>query len=381
MYEYIDTTDKLQNFIERISTASWVVLDTEFIRGRHYFSKLCLIQIATEDHLACIDPLACKDLSAFASILYNTKITKVLHAVHQDIDIFYQLFKKIPTPIFDSQTAAAALGIDHQIGYSNLVLALLGIELDKSQSRTDWAKRPLSSKQLNYAIDDVRYLREIYPLLLTQLQQLNRLDWLTPSIEHSTAISTYQPQPEAMWKKVHGKQILNGQQLAVLRELAAWRETTAIKRNLPRRWLTPDPLLIDLAKRQPDTTDLIQRLHNANTKQLQPYHKQWLSCIKKAQDMPLEQWPVPKTYQKPSKLQIKLIDLLQLAVRYHANKHNVSSILIANRKTIESMVIEGRNELSNDWRGALVNKSFAAIIAGKAHVSVNQKGDVNLSYQ
>ncbi|HHL19511.1 MAG TPA: ribonuclease D [Thiothrix sp.] len=381
MYEYIDTTDKLQHFINRISTASWVALDTEFIRGRHYFSRLCLIQIATEDHIGCIDPLACKDLSAFASILYNKKITKVLHAVHQDIDIFYQLFKQIPTPIFDSQTAAAVLGIGHQIGYSNLVLALLGIELDKSQSRTDWAKRPLSSKQLDYAIDDVRYLREIYPLLLTQLQQLNRLDWLIPSAEHSTALSTYQPQPEAMWKKVHGKQTLNGQQLAVLRELAAWREITAIKRNLPRRWLTPDPLLIDLAKRQPNTTHLIQRLHHANTKQLQPYHKQWLSCIKKAKNTPSEQWPIPKTYQKPSKSQIKLIDLLQLAVRYHANKHNISPILIANRKTIESMVIEGRNTLANDWRGALVNKSFAAIIAGKAHISINQQGDVNLSYK
>jgi len=381
MYEYIDTTDKLQNFIERISTASWVALDTEFIRGRHYFSRLCLIQIATEEHIACIDPLACKDLSAFASILYNTKITKVLHAVHQDIDIFYQLFKQIPTPIFDSQTAAAVLGIGNQIGYSNLVLALLGIELDKSQSRTDWAKRPLASKQLDYAIDDVRYLREIYPLLLTQLQQFNRLDWLTSSIKHSTAISTYQPQPEAMWKKVHGKQMLNAQQLAVLRELAAWREITAIKRNLPRRWLTPDPLLIALAKQQPDTTHLIQRLHNANTKQLRPYHKQWLACIKKAQAMPTAQWPAPKTYQKPSKEQNKLIDLLQLAVRYHANKHSVSMTLIANRKTIENMVIEGRNQLSNDWRGALVNKSFAAIIAGKAYISVNQKEEVTLKYK
>jgi ribonuclease D len=121
-------------------------------------------------------------------------------------------------------------------------------------------------------------------------------------------------------------------------------------------------------------------LHNANTKQLKPYHKQWLACIKKAQNIPAAQWPEPKAYQKPNKEQNKLIDLLQLAVRYHADKNNVSAILIANRKTLESIVMNGKDQLSNDWRGALVNKSFAAIIAGKAHVSVDQKGKVTLKY-
>lgn len=378
MYEYIDTTDKLDNFIERISTASWLALDTEFIRGRHYFSKLCLIQIATKDHLACIDPLACDDLSSFADLLYNTNITKVLHAVHQDMDIFYQLFKKIPTPIFDSQVAAAVLGIGNQIGYSNLVAALLEIELDKSQSRTDWAKRPLSTRQLNYAIDDVRYLREIYPMLLDQLQKLNRLDWLMPSFEHSTAITTYQPQPEKMWLKVHGKQSLNAQQLAVLRDLAAWRETTAIKRNLPRRWLMPDSLLVDLARQQPTTTYAIQRLRGTNTKQLRPYHDQWVNCINKAKRLPEAQWPAVKLYQKPNKQQAILIDTLQLVVRYYADKHSISATLIASRKIIEGMVVEGRSRLSEDWRGTLVNKSFTAVIAGKAHVKVDQKGRITL---
>lgn len=377
MYEYIDSTEQLKDFIERISTSRWVVLDTEFLRGRHYFSKLCLIQVATDKHLACIDPLACQDLSAFASILYNTNITKVLHAAHQDFDIFYQLFKQIPSPIFDSQTAAAVLGIGNQIGYSNLVFALLGIELDKSQSRTDWTKRPLSTKQLNYAIDDVRYLREIYPIMLTRLQQLNRLDWLIPSFEHSTALSTYEPQPEQMWKRVHGKQTLNSQQLSILRELTAWREITAMIRNLPRRWLIPDSLLIDLARQQPHTLNNIQRLRSANTNQLKPYHQQWLNCINKAQKLPAEQWPNVKIYQKPNKEQSKLIDSLQLMVRYYAEKHQVSASLIANRKTLETMVLAGENKIADDWRGSLVNKSFAALIAGKADISIDQKGRIS----
>lgn len=382
MYEYIDTSEKLQVFIERIANASWVALDTEFMRDNHYFSRLCLIQVATEEHIACIDPLACDDLSAFATILYDTNITKVLHAAHQDFDIFYQLFKKIPTPLFDTQIAAAVLGIGEQtqMGYSNLVKHILAVELDKSQSRTNWQQRPLSAKQLDYAIDDVRYLRQLYPLLVKQLQQLDRFAWLEPSFAHSTALSTYQTQFDKLWKKVRGKQKLDGQQLAVLRELTIWREKVAIKRDLPRRWVVKDSLLIHLARFQPNSINGIRRLRAASTKQLKPYHQIWLKLIKKAQQIPEAEWPVMKAYKKPNKTQVKKIELLQLAVRYYAEKHNISTTLIANRKTLEKMVLEERNTLSDDWRGDLVNDSFAALLAGEMKISVDQQDRVILNH-
>lgn len=379
MYDYIDTKEKLQEFADKIASYEWLVIDTEFVRERHYYSNLCLIQLATEDHMACVDPIACSDLSPLAPILHDPKITKVLHAVHQDLEIFYQLFGQVPSPIFDTQPAAAVLGLGEQVGYAKLVFELLNVSLDKSQSRTNWAKRPLSSKQLAYAIDDVRYLREIYPIMLERLNDLGRMEWLKADFEYAITASTYEPKPREMWKKIRGRQSLRPPQLAVLRELVAWREDKAIEKNLPRRWIVADDLMIDLARQQPENEDNILQFRSASKKQHGHYFKDWLACIHTGQQIPKEEWPVIKISKKPTKAQSLLIDLLLLVVRYEANKHNVSPALIVSRKKLEKMLLEGRTHLSEDWRGALVNESFDAIITGGANVSVDDDGVVLIS--
>ena len=379
MYEYIDTKEKLQSFVNKIASYEWLAIDTEFVRERHYYSNLCLIQLATQDHMACVDPIACDDLSPLATILYNPDITKVLHAVHQDLEIFYQLFGQVPAPIFDTQPAAAVLGLGEQVGYAKLVFELLNVSLDKSQSRTNWAKRPLSSQQLTYAIDDVRYLREIYPIMLERLNDLGRMEWLKSDFDYAMMASTYEPKPCEMWKKIRGRQSLKSQQLAVLRELTVWREYQAIDKNLPRRWIVADDLLIDLARQQPESAEEIQQFRSINMKQHGRYIKDWLACIQTGQQLPKEEWPVIKVSRKPTKAQSLLIDLLLLAVRYQANKYDVAPALIASRKKLEKMLLEGRTHLSEDWRGALVNESFDAIIEGKASVSVDEEGVVLIS--
>ncbi|MBD3669210.1 MAG: ribonuclease D, partial [Gammaproteobacteria bacterium] len=174
-YIYVDTQATLDELCAQLSGSQWLTLDTEFIREETYYPQLCLIQIGNDDVIACVDPIALDDLSPLLDLLYRDDITKVLHAARQDMEIFHKLRGHPPGNLFDTQIAATLLGQGDQIGYGNLVKAMLDVELDKAHSRTDWSKRPLSPEQLEYAADDVRYLRDIYKQQLTQLKQMNRL--------------------------------------------------------------------------------------------------------------------------------------------------------------------------------------------------------------
>ncbi len=370
MYDYIDTREKLEQFVNTISGYDWIAIDTEFIREKTYFSRLCLLQVATPDHLACIDPLVIEDISSLKQVLNNPAITKVLHAAHQDQEIFYNLFGEAPAPIFDTQPAASVLGVGDQIGYARLIEAFLGVSLAKTQSRTDWSRRPLSEKQLDYAIDDVRYLREAYPVIRQQLEQQSRLAWLQSDFERYTQAQTFEPKPQEMWKRVKGHQRLNPLQLTIVQALAAWREQLAIKKNLPRRWLITDDLIIDMALQQPANKKELEQLRTIKPRQHTRYFKDWLNCIHKAQALPENEWLRLPKFTKPSKEQALLIDLLMLAIRKQADEHHISPALIASRKKMEKLVLSGENQLANDWRGAIVNPLIADILAGKTHLCV-----------
>jgi len=379
VYDYIDTQEKLEQFVDTISHYDWIAIDTEFIREKTYFSRLCLLQIATTDHLACIDPLAIEDISSLKRILNNPAITKVLHAAHQDQEIFYHLFGKAPAPIFDTQPAASVLGVGDQIGYARLIEEFLGVSLAKTQSRTDWSRRPLSDKQLDYAIDDVRYLREAYPLIRQKLEQQSRLNWLSSDFERYSQAETFEPKPDEMWKRVKGHQRLNPLQLTIVQALAAWRERLAIKKNLPRRWLISDDLILDMALQQPDNEDELKQLRTIKPKQHARYFKDWLKCIHQAQALPEEQRLRLPRFTRPDSKQALLIDLLMLAIRMQAEAHQISASLIASRKKIEKLVLSGETQLPNDWRGAMVNPLIADILAGDACFCVTDGARVVIS--
>ena len=379
MYDYIDTQEHLEKFVETISHYDWVAIDTEFIREKTYFSRLCLLQVATTDHLACIDPLAIKDISALKKILYDPKITKVWHAAHQDQEIFYNIFGEPPSPIFDTQPAAAVLGIGDQIGYAKLIESFLGITLEKTQSRTDWSRRPLSDKQLEYAIDDVRYLRQAYPKIVKRLQEQSRLEWLQSDFDRYTAAETFSPKPEKMWKKVKGHQRLKPLQLTIVQELAAWRETIALKKDLPRKWIMSDDFILDLAIQQPDNMDEISNMRTLKSKKDSRYFKDWLARIHKAQQMKENDWLRLPAFKKPSQDQAILVDLLMVAIRKQANRHNISASIITSRKKLEKLVMSGATQLPNDWRGALVNPIISKILNGSAHFSVENGNKVRIS--
>nr|CAA6799671.1 MAG: Ribonuclease D (EC [uncultured Thiotrichaceae bacterium] len=370
MFEYIDNNQALSDYIKRVESAKWAMLDTEFIREKTYSPKLCLIQVATEDTQACIDPLAISDLSPFFDWIYREDMVKVFHAAWQDLEIVYQLSNAIPTPVFDTQIAAAVMGLGDQMGYARLIEQLLGIQLDKSQSRTDWSRRPLNQKQLEYAIGDVTYLRDIYPILLKQLEESGRLSWLKKSFSHLEDATQYEPDPRAIWRRVKGVQLLKPIQLTALRELAAWREEQAIRKNLPRRWLMSDEVLIDIVRMKVADIDSFEQVRGLKKEQIARNGKLWLSLIEAGQALPREEWPeLPKKRKLDTQLSL-VADLLMVLVNQQARENNISPPMIATRSQVEKMLSEGREKLSDDWRGSLMNEAFSDLLSGKAAMRI-----------
>ena len=375
MYQVITTNDDLSSYIESIKDCKWLALDTEFIRERTYYPKLCLVQIAAHDktgnlQLACIDPLAIEDISPLLYLLNNTNITKVLHAAHQDLEIFNFLSDQIPHPIFDTQPAAAVLGYGDQMGYGRLMQQVLKVDLDKSQSRTDWAKRPLKQAQLDYAIDDVRYLAQAYPIMRDQLISLKRLNWLDNDFAHFIDPSLYAINALSRWKKVKGLQVLKRPQLAILQELAAWREEVAELKDLPRRWVMKDEILIDLARQQPKDLQSIADMRGINAERTKKYHQTWLDCIQKGKALDESKWPEISRRNKPSSTQDKVIDVLMTALNIRAKELGITPAVITTRKKVAGMVQEKRQILSNDWRGALVNVLFSELLEGSKAITI-----------
>ena len=371
MFEVIETKDDLIQFIEKISDSDWLALDTEFLREKTYYAKLCLIQIESNNGLrACIDPLSIDDISPLTDLLKDTNITKVFHAAHQDLEILLQMTGSVPAPIFDTQTAASVLGIGDQMAYARLVEALTGKVLSKAQSRTNWAQRPLKPAQLDYAIDDVRYLAQIYPKMLKQLQSKDRLQWLDKDFDQAADPQTYAINAQQRWKKVRGLQVLKRPQLAMLKHLAAWREEKAEQSNLPRKWIIGDEILIELAKQQPSNKEELAEIRGLNVDRTQKYHKLWFDLIEKGLATPEDEWPELPRSKKPTPNQNITIDLLMLVLQIQAKKHGIMPAVIATRKQVAAMVQAGDSHLSNDWRGKLVNDEFSKLLSGELNLGI-----------
>jgi len=247
----IDTTAALTSLCNQMATSPWLAVDTEFERERTYYPELCLLQIANADTTAIIDPLAIADMHPVYDLLYNPSIIKVFHSARQDLEIFYHLQGRLPVPLYDTQLAAAAAGYDNSIGYGNLVEKMLGVVLAKAHTRTDWKRRPLKPSHLRYAADDVIYLGLVYEHLLMKISGQDKLAALEKEFSKLIDPQLYLPDPQTMWQKIRESRKFNGTGLALLQELAAWREITARIENLPRKWVMSDQLIIEIARLMP----------------------------------------------------------------------------------------------------------------------------------
>ncbi len=369
---YIDTATELNTFCQQIAHTTWMTVDTEFLREKTYSPQLCLIQVATEDAIACIDPIAINDLTPILDLIYNPLITVVFHAARQDLELLYLIRNELPTNVFDTQLAATILGYGDQIGYGNLVKLCINVELDKAHSRTDWTKRPLDPAQIEYAADDVRYLRDVYKLLRQQLADKQRTHWLDDDLSILTDIDTYRIKPETMWRKVKGFGRLKGVQLAILLHLAAWREQRAISSNRPRRWILKDDVLLDLAKLAPESFDKFSLIRGLEPNTINRYGKDLLTEIALAKALPKEQWPTIKKTDPLTPQQDSIVDAVISLLRKYCIEQEIAPIAVASRKDIERMVA-GETEIPilQGWRNELVGHHLKAFINGKLSITAD----------
>ena len=371
---YIDTTASLGRLCERLRGAQWLALDTEFIRERTYYPRLCLIQIATPELVACVDPLAELELKPLIERLYDPAITKVLHAAQQDIEIFYHLFGEVPSPLFDTQIAATVLGQGDQISYAALVQAVTGMNLDKSQVRTDWSRRPLSPEQTRYAADDVRFLCDVYQIQQRELAERQRLDWLQEDFQQLSDPAQYQPNPEQAWRRIKGHGKLKSSQLVVLRALAAWREQQAMHLDKPRRWVCDDTVLLDLARLQPKNDAGLAKLRGRNDKFRKRQGAELIALINEARQTPRESWPKPVQYTPLSMPQDALLDVLMGIVKVCALENDVSPLSLAGRKDLERIIQGDDAPLLHGWRKRLAGEPVLDFIKGRTSLSVDPAG-------
>jgi len=368
---YIDTAEQLVALCEQLRRHDWFTLDTEFLREKTYRPRLCLLQVANPDVIACVDPLALEDLSPLLEVLYDPAITKVLHAASQDLEIFYDLRGTVPAPIFDTQIAATLLGHGDQIGYGNLVKAELGIELEKAHARADWCHRPLEAAQLAYAADDVRHLREVYLKQRQQLAELGREQWLQTDFDALTDATRYSNPPEEAWLRVKGSNRLKGVQLAILQALAAWREEQAQQNNRPRRWILKDEVLLDMAKQAPQAADRLRRIRGLEDGTVQRHGEALIKLIAEAKIRPKEQWPKAKGGVRLPAEQEPLVDIMMALLRERCQQQRISPSAVAGRRELELMLMGERDiPLLHGWRATIAGEALQALLRGELALRV-----------
>lgn len=368
---FVDSESGLTELCDRLRGQPVLALDTEFLREKTYRAQLCLLQVAAEGVIACVDPLALGNLDPLLDLIYDPSVVKVMHSARQDMEIFFDLRGDLPTPLFDSQVAATLLGFGEQVGYANLVKGMLGVELDKMHTRTDWTQRPLDEAQVTYAADDVRYLFKIYHQQVEVLKAKGRLEWLQEDFDELTDINTYSPPEESLWKRVKGRQKLKGVQLAILRELAVWREDQAKKINRPRRWVLKDDVLVDISRFAPVDKTGLEKIRGLENNAIQNYGDALLAAIKQGQNSPKENWPKKMEGKRLTPAQDALVDVLMAVLRARGAEHEVSPALLANRKELEGLILgQTDSPVLHGWRAELAGHDLQAVLSGKQAIQI-----------
>ena len=360
--QFVQDQPGLELVCQRLRQEPWIALDTEFVRERTYYARLCLIQIATSDKLFCVDPLATEDLSALLDVVYDSKIVKVLHSARQDLEVFYDLRGAAPAPVFDTQIAAALLGHEDQIGYAALVEQLVGVKLDKLHTRTDWSIRPLNQEQLDYAVDDVRHLVTIYHQLTQRLHKLGRDDWVSEECTRLTESRLYSNDPDYAHERIKKGHALPPVSQQVLRALARWREHTAQTRNLPRSWVLRDATLWELAATQPTSREPLGSIKGIGAATLRKWGDDILKVIAEGQTMaPSLLWKKPIQL---TRAQIELSRRMLSLVKSCAEEQGISPALLATRKDVHALIRGERDiTLLTGWRRQVVGGTLLNMIA------------------
>lgn len=369
----IDQPAALADFCDSIKAAPWLAIDTEFEREKTYYPELCLLQVATPEQAAVIDPLAIPDLGPILDLIYDPGIIKVFHSARQDLEIFYNIKGSVPAPLFDTQVAAPLLGLPEQAGYATLVKAFEGVELSKSHTRTDWKRRPLKHGQLRYAVDDVIYLARIYEKIIDKLTLMNRLSWLDKDFTAMTDPAIYAPDADQVWLRIRSANRLKGKKLAVLQALAKWREETARLDNCPRNWIMRDDAIIDIANQLPEQKRDLFAIKGLHDRVASQYGSALLNIIADAQSH--EPQPLPDYIRrKPLTVdQEMLMDLMMAIVRKRAQENNLNAAILAPHKELECMVKNENSLLLTGWRERMIGQELNALLNGEISIHVRNR--------
>ncbi len=374
IHPLITDSDSLKSLCERLSKSDFVAVDTEFMRENSFWPELCLIQIGDSEEAAAVDPKAeGMDLQPLLDLMVdNEDVLKVFHAGGQDIEIIYNLTGKTPHPLFDTQIAAMALGLGEQVGYSNLVESLVGKTLDKGARFTDWARRPLDKRQIDYAIGDVTHLATLFPKMLERLRRTGRGAWLDEEMERLADPSNYENDPNEAWKRVR----ISGRKpevLGRLKAIAAWREQEARSKNLPRGRIMKDETLADVAAHPPASQDALARVRGLSPAWASnDIGGRLMNAMAAARPLPPEEMPARDDKPGLGKEGALVADLLKLLLKIRSRETNVAARLIARSEELE-LLAAGRREglaILEGWRYDQFGRDALDLVEGRLAFAV-----------
>ncbi|MGI9374346.1 MAG: ribonuclease D [Hyphomicrobiales bacterium] len=369
----VTTTEDLAEVCEIYAKEPYVTVDTEFMRESTYWPQLCLIQMAGETKEVIVDPLADGiSLEPFFELMANESVVKVFHAARQDVEIVYNLGKLIPKPLFDTQVAAMVSGFGDSVGYENIVRQITGGQIDKTSRFTDWSRRPLSDKQLKYALSDVTHLRQVYEHLKTELDRTDRESWLAEEMEILTSADTYFVVPERAWQRLKFR-ARNKRALAAFIELAAWREKEAQDRDVPRGRILKDDALAEIATQLPKDVDALGKLRAVPRGFANSRHSKGIFvALSEAARRDPSTLPEIKNGHGPAKPPGPLVDLLKVALKLVCEQNNVAPKLIANVSDLEAIALSDNADVRalQGWRRKLFGNLALDIKHGRLAIAV-----------
>lgn len=365
----IETTAALADACKELAKSEFVTIDTEFLRETTFWPQLCLVQMASPTLEVLVDPMAKGiDLTPLFELMADANVVKVFHAARQDIEIIYHLGGLIPHPIFDTQVAAMVCGFGDSISYDQLVQKTKNVQIDKSSRFTDWSRRPLSEKQLDYALADVTHLRDVYLALKAQLEREGRSSWLKEEMDILEARETYDMHPDDAWLRLKSR-LRKPTELAILKFVAAWREREARSRNVPRSRVLKDDAIFEIAQQQPKDAEALSRLRTVP--------KGWerstsgtaiIETVNAALALPKADMPQAPRHSHSPEGSGAAVELLKVLLKLSADKHGVAAKVIANSEDLDKIASEGEKaevQALSGWRRELFGEPALKLIRGE----------------
>ncbi len=375
MITIIDTNKELKKNIKIIENEDYIAIDTEFIRERTYFSKLCLIQIASKNHSFIIDPLSKElDLKSFWNFISQEKVIKIIHSGRQDMEIFFQQFGQLPKSVYDTQIAAMVCGFGDQVSYEQLVNRLLNVKIDKSSRVSNWSFRPLSEKQIQYALSDVTYLVKVYEILKNEIFLHKRELWIKEEMENLSESKNYEINTKESWKKLKIKSTKRAY-LNKVKYLADWREKASINRNVPRNKVIRDDTLLEIASLNPKNSEDFRRLRVFSLDKDKNIISEIIKTLREAETVPENLFPETNYIKKNKVKSLAVLELLKVLVKFVSEDQRVAQKLIVKQNELELMAEGNFENLKSfkGWRNEIFGKLAKDLLEGKIAFGIKNK--------